>query len=302
MALDEFGVILKARAFLSKVNPAEIPVPMEPYLTEAGAVLRLDTDMGSDEAGYCLALGGKRYVCVNANDSEERRRFTICHEIAHLVLRLVSQHKAQPWWSAKRPLAERLCDVFAAELLLPETLFQPLAEDAAVNLASIEALANDFCASFTATGSRFASTVSAPCAFVLSEDGHVRYPSRSKALIDAGAWIAPRREMPNGSLSHRVRNGDLPERCEVDADVWFDNWERGGTLLEEARHFPHWDQTLSLLWFKNLEAPSPTARARPESRWDYEGRDTPYARDQEEDEFGLKELDGQLRFPGKRRR
>lgn len=301
MALDEFSVTLRARGFVNKVNPTAVPVPMEPYLDEAQASLRLDTDMGPDEAGYSIALGGKRYICVNANDREERRRFTICHEIAHIVLGLSSEHKAQPWWSAKRPLAERLCDVYAAELLLPEGLFKPVAEDSAVSLATIEALANDFCASFTATGSRYAATVSTPCAFVLSEDGQVRYSSRSRPLIDAGAWIAPRREVPHGSLSHRVRNGDLPERFEVDADVWFDNWERGGTLLEEARHFPQWDQTLSLLWFENEKVPSPAARRGPESRWSHEGRDTPRP-DEEEDELGVKELDGQLRFPGRRGR
>jgi hypothetical protein len=303
MALDEFATILKARAFVSKVNPTAIPVPMEPYLEDVQAVLRVETDMGPDEAGCSITLGGKRYICVNAHDREERRRFTICHEIAHIVLGLRSDHEAQPWWSAKRPLAERLCDVFGAELLLPVDLFQPVAEEAVVGLAGIERLASDFCASFTATGSRYAASVSTPCAFVLSEDGQIRYSSRSKALIDARAWIPPRREVPNTTLSHRVRNGDLQERCEVDADVWFDGWERGGTLLEEARHLPQWDQTVSFLWFENEELPGPAvAQRRPESRWSYEGRETSFRRDQEEDEFGLKELDGHLRFPGRRGR
>jgi hypothetical protein len=302
MAHTEFSVTQKARGFVSKVNPTTIPVPMDPYLREVEAVLRVETDMEPDEAGYSIALGGKRYICVNGNDREERQRFTICHEIAHIVLGLPSEHKAQPWWSAKRPLAERFCDIFAAELLLPEKLFQPVAEDAAVSLTSIETLANDFCASFTATGSRYAATVTTPCAFVLSEDGQVRYQSRSKPLIDAGAWITPHMEVPHGTLSDRVRNRDLPKRCEVDADVWFDGWERGGTLLEEARHFPQWNQTVSLLWFESEEVPLPAvAQRRPESRWSYEGRDTPYRRD-EEDESGLKELDGQLRFPGRRGR
>ena len=302
MAHTEFSVTQKARGFVSKVNPTTIPVPMDPYLKEVQAVLRVETDMEPDEAGYSIALGGKRYICVNGKDREERQRFTICHEIAHIVLGLPSEHKAQPWWSAKRPLAERLCDIFAAELLLPEKLFQPVAEDAAVSLASIETLANDFCASFTATGSRYAATVTTPCAFVLSEDGQVKYPSRSKPLIEARAWIPPHMEVPHGTLSHRVRNGDLPERGEVDADVWFDCWERGGTLLEEARHFTQWNQTVSLLWFANEEVPSvAAAQRRPESRWSYAGRDTPYRRD-EVVESGLKELDGQLRFPGRRGR
>jgi len=59
---------------------------------------------------------------------------------------------------------------------------------------------------------------------------------------------------------------------------------------------------VSLLWFENEEVLSATAsQRRPESRWSYKGPDTPYRRD-EEDESGLKELDGQLRFPGRRGR
>jgi hypothetical protein len=198
-------------------------------------------------------------------------------------------------------MAERLCDIFAAELLLPDHLFQPLAEAAPVCLANIDRLAGDFEASVTSTGSRYASVVTTPCAFILSEDGKVRYPSRSKPLIDARAWIAPRMDLPEGTLSHRVRSGCLPERSRISADVWFSDWERGGILLEEARHLPKWDQTLSLIWFESEEVTYARV-ARQERRWEYEGRDTAHSRDEEnENEEGLKELDGNLRWNRKDR-
>jgi hypothetical protein len=41
----------------------------------------------------------------------------------------------------------------------------------------------------------------------------------------------------------------------IDADIWFSDWERGGTLLEEVRHLAQWDQTLTLLWFEDEEVP-----------------------------------------------
>jgi hypothetical protein len=87
-----------------------------------------------------------------------------------------------------------------------------------------------------ATGSRFAAVVSTPSAFVLSEAGKVRYASRSKALRDATAWIPPRTVLPRGSASERARGGGEVEREEVDADLWFSDWERGGVLLEETRY------------------------------------------------------------------
>ena len=69
-------------------------------------------------------------------------------------------------------------------------------------------------------------------------------------------------------------------------------------LLEEARHLPQWDQTLTLLWFESEEVPS--LRLRRTRRDDRYGRDD-YNTSDEEDEL-LPELDGYLRWPSKRRR
>jgi hypothetical protein len=288
--MDEFRAVLKARAFVSEVGAVALPVRVEAYLEHINAVLHPQTDMEPDEAGCSFSNGGKHYICVNANDRPDRQRFTICHEIAHIVLGLPSEHKALTTWSyAKRPPAEVWCDVFAAELLLPYRLFKEEAEKMPIGLASVEDLAGRFQASTTVTGSRFAAVVGTPCAFVLSEQGKVRYASRSTTLRDANAWIQLRLDIPRGSLSEKVRAGSPYDGTEkVDADIWFNDWERGGVLLEEARHFPRWDQTLTMLWFENEEVPRPR-REGEELRED-------------EEELGLEELDGNLRWPSKKRR
>jgi len=294
MGMDEFQAVLKARELVRKVKPTTIPVPVELYAQEVGAVIRPQDDMEADEAGYCFESNGKRFICINAKDRSERQRFTVCHEVAHIRLGLPSQHESGPWWSyAKRPLAEILCDVFAAELLLPYDLFHPEAEKASIGMSSIDDLAERFQASVTATGSRYAAVVSSPVAFVLSEKGKVRYASRSKLLRDAPAWIPPRLDIPEGSLSQKVRAGLTSERQgSVDADLWFSDWERGGNLIEEVRHLAQWDQTLSLLWFEDLEVPERKIR-------DEHGQ---IHEDEAEEDALLPELDGQLRWPGKRQR
>ena len=244
--------------------------------------------MKADEQGYCLEVKGKCRICVNGNDDETRRRFTVCHEIAHRVLGLPSEHDGVSSWSyAKRSPNEILCDVFAAELLLPYKLFRPLVEKSNISLATIDDLAEQCEASNMATGSRFATLASAPCAFVLAEQGKVRYAARSTALREAKAWVPLRADLPSTSAAARLRSGaacDHPE--EIPADIWFNDWDRGGTLLEDARHLRTWDQTVSLLWFEDEEVPSET-------------RDT---RQREEEETGLAELDGHLPWPGKKKR
>ncbi len=157
-----------------------------------------------------------------------------------------------------------------------------------IELSSVEDLAGRFQASTTATGSRFAAVIGTPCAFVLSEQGKVRYASRSTTLRDANAWISLRLDIPRGSLSEKVRAGSPSDGTEkVDADIWFNDWERGGVLLEEARHFPRWDQTPTLLWFED-EVPPPK----------HEGKELR----EDEEELALEELDGNLRWPSKKRR
>jgi hypothetical protein len=163
-------------------------------------------------------------------------------------------------------------------------------------------LARTFEASATATGSRYADSVSTPCAFVLSHRGQVVYASRSKALKDGNAFIARQLELPVGSISARSRAGDILGAGKSDAADWFSDWERGGTLVEEARHLAQWDQTLTLIWFESGELPSAVEQLRGERRWENEGREPPYRReDQGDGEFGLKELDGNLRWSGKKR-
>ncbi len=287
--MDEFTAVIKAREFVRKVNPGGIPVRVEVYIEDQKAVLRPQTDLGPDEPGWSFFDGKQRYICINANDRPERQRFTICHELAHIILGVKSEHDASPWWSySKRPPGEIICDVFAAELLLPYRVFKPLADEAAIEMDRVEELAGKFLASVTATGSRFAAVHAEPCAFVLSEQGKVRYASRSNMLKDAYAWIKPRLDLPRGSLSERVRAGEIADGPEkVDADVWFADWERGGVLIEEVRHFPQWDQTLTLLAFQDAEIPP--AKRQEELRDD-------------EEELGLQELDGNLRWPSKKRR
>ena len=286
--MDEISAIQKAREFINAVRPQTIPVPVNEFVDHIGAIVRMENDLEPDEPGWSFKNKGKHYICVNSKDKYERQRFTICHELAHILLGLPSDHSIGPSWSyARKSSNEIFCDVFASELLLPHNLFRPLIDKVAVCLDAIDCLAERFEASTMATGSRFVTLSSTPCAFVLAERGKVRYTSRSTALRVVNAWVPPRMALPKGTMSERLRLGSIakgPE--EVEADLWFTDWARGGILLEEARHLGRWDQTMTLLWFEDEEVPPPV---RDRQEW-------------EEQEFGLAELDGILPWPGKRRR
>ena len=137
----------------------------------------------------------------------------------------------------------------------------------------------------TSTSSRFAAATDLPCAFVLSQSGIVRYASRSKALREAGAWISIGSRVPPSSSARAARAQGGQQISEISADLWFSDWKRGGTLIEESRFLPKWDQCLTLIWFDDNEVPDPG-----------------FATDDDGEEPLLKELDGVLPWPGKSRR
>ncbi|MBI3768652.1 MAG: hypothetical protein HY271_09180 [Deltaproteobacteria bacterium] len=127
-----------------------------------------------------------------------------------------------------------------------------------------------------------------PCAFVLTQNGTIRYASRSKSLRECGGWIRPGQKVPDASLAAQlIRSAKVDGPIEVSAGEWLDDWGRGGVLQEDARHLPRWNQTLALLWFEDDRVPVSSSN---------------YVDDDDDEEPALRPLDGVLPWPGKSRR
>jgi len=279
-----------ARAFIASLDLRNIRKDLSVYLRAAGAIC-IEEEMGDGESGTTFTRpDGKHVTTVNSRESEERRRFTVCHEIAHIMLKLPSSHEGVPTWSfAKRHPNEIACDWFAAELLMPYKQWLESVPKGEPSFEVIERMAAEFRCSYPATASRYAALATAPCAFVTMEHGMVRYAARSTALRRVRAWISPRTPIPQGSVAHGLRSAGLSGHAsgEIAHDVWFENWEPGLDMNEMSRHYRSTDTTTSLLWFE--------AEELPEREFDRFGR-------QMREDEGLEELTGELPWPGKSRR
>lgn len=288
--MDESDVKQKARAFIAKVDVSKIREDLSPYVIAANAKVKKD-ELGEGESGYTITkLNGKHIITVNSQETEERQRFTICHEIAHIVLDLESSHEEVPSWSyAKRHPNEIACDTFAAELLMPYQEWLAVVPREEPSLELIQHMADLFGTSFPAAASRFASLSDMPCAFVTMERGAVRYAARSTSLRQAKAWISSRSVIPVGSVAYRIRSSGInaTDTGDVSQDVWFDNWEKGLDLCELSRHYSRTDTTISLLWFDSEDLP--------EIELNRFGALV-------EDDGGLQELTGELPWPGRSKR
>ena len=179
--LDELFVATKAREFIRLCGPLSLPVSVDKYAAQIDGVVAAETLEANEDAWSFREISGKYRICVNCAHNSRRQRFSVCHEVAHVVLEITSDHSSPSWSYSRRPPGEVACDVFAAELLLPYKIFKPRVDAADMGLASISDLADEFEASLISTGSRFATFSGSLCAFVISEGGKVRYSARSNS-------------------------------------------------------------------------------------------------------------------------
>jgi Zn-dependent peptidase ImmA (M78 family) len=93
---------------------------------------------------------GKHFVIVCARgQSHERRRFTIAHELAHALLESIGARSPR-----SSDETERLCEMIAAEILMPKAVFRTALGEEPMTGAAISGLARQFHASLTATAIR----------------------------------------------------------------------------------------------------------------------------------------------------
>ena len=295
MIEGELKVISQAWEFQKEAGIAERPVSIEKYLRVMGAELKFRDDLRDDEAGQVLQFGSRLIIVVNARHPIERQRFTVLHEIAHIRLNLPSSHSKstsveQLLGYSKRPREEILCDLFAAECLLPRNFFQVDVRSRDCSFATVQELAELYQSSLAATGSRFAAYNTMPCCWVLADEKYVRYASCSSALRSAGFFLKIGIEIPRASVLGRLRDGAKgirPGVAEVvPGHVWIhddctsiEEFTEAAIISTQAR------QGVALL------------TSELSSEHDHNEKIS-----EDDEDILLAELDGQLRFPGKRRR
>lgn len=286
--MTEFEAEQKARRFVRDAGISAVPVDLGLYVAKVAGKISLDV-LDQGEAGYTMVTGAGPLITINELDRATRRRFTVCHEIGHLVLDLPSEHGYGPDWSyAKRSPNEVCCDVFAAELLLPVVFFAAFARGMPPDFDAVDELRWKFFASREATASRLAATSRLACAYVLSEGGKVRHMVRSPTLRSAHGWVSSGTPLPTVSVAAALRSGGgRSGAATYSGDAWFEGWQ-DVELSESSIFIPEYDQTLTLLHCTDQDELDYLPRA---SIPDREGND--------EDDALLKPLDG---YPGWSRR
>lgn len=166
-----------------------------PFLPEEFARLQgikkiVKTDLGEASA-ILLKLHDGDIIKVNENHLPVRQNFSCAHEIGHTLfsemeelehyIKSIEYRTFDPQGEAdaRKTARERLCDVAATELLMPESVFRKYLSGFGVSVHSIEQLANIFKVSIRAAAWRIAEVRTEPCIALLWQP----HPSaKSKAL------------------------------------------------------------------------------------------------------------------------
>lgn len=121
----------EARRVLEKVKVRRLPVPVEKIARSFGADIVYES-MSGEISGMLVPVElGSWVIVVNKDHPEVRRRFTIAHELGHLLLHgYVTPHADKSFKVRRRDTAssdgsileEIEANQFAAELLMPEDM------------------------------------------------------------------------------------------------------------------------------------------------------------------------------------
>lgn len=164
-------------------------------------------------------------ITVNSSAPRPRQRFSAAHELGHwmrdrgTVGFACDKSKLSPQQRAEGP--EHLANVYAADLLLPLSLFVPRAQGRSITFETTRALAQQFDTSLTATAIRLVQHGSFP-AMVLYIDGSVR--KWSVRGPDVPAFLKLRDDPAATTVAHDLLHGEQPDSpTDVYADGWFDH-------------------------------------------------------------------------------
>lgn len=294
-AISEAAAIVRARAFVRNCGVDAVPVDLQKYLSAANAEVRFSKRLAPGEAGNTMYVGDRHLISLNPNDKLERQRFTVLHEIAHIVLELPSNHgdlrgAAALYSYARRPPEEVICDTFAAECLLPHEFLRRDLKDALAGFSFVEEVAAKYEASLACTASRVVVNTPFAYAYALSQEGYVRFVAYSTSMRASRFWVSPGIAVPAGSVTGQcLKAADARAAGVVPAYLWTSSDEFSDVdVNEEARLVRAWNQALTLIWLDSGDIP------------DYDRERKVIERD--DDEPLLRELDGTLKWPGRSKR
>lgn len=201
-------------------------------------------------------------IFYNPQSSPERQRFTIAHELGHLILHRNQQNsfqcnKESVYAGVEELVAiEREADDFAGNLLIPGDTLRAAIARRQIDLHLLSELATRFQVSFEALCIRFIKYTEQRAILLCWDNGFLKYEWRSKSAKKTRARIR-RTDNPQEPLPDTVAaDTDIEQEwdgIEMSAAIWCPD-EAPYMKLREFKHsYSARDRVLTLLMLESAE-------------------------------------------------
>lgn len=198
-------IIERARKLVNKLvslrGHDKPPFLAEEFASLCGINEVVRTDLINVSA-VLLKLHGGAIIQVNSKHHPSRQNFSVAHEIGHILFsELKLEHyinsieyrtfNPQAKARTREKVRERLCDIAAKELLMPEHVFKKYLTNFGLSINSIEPLAHIFRTSNLTTAFRIAEVTDEPCLMLMWQPFPVNNPKelRLKRCVSSGTRI-----------------------------------------------------------------------------------------------------------------
>lgn len=212
--------------------------------------------LGGCEA-YIVGDGDRATISVNSKASIGRRRFSAAHELGHWAwdrgkVRVVRCSHASIFQNEVRGQnREVVANRYAANLLMPRYLFEPMANEVEIVIESTRVLADRFRTSLTATALRLVMYSGRPAGWVLLDEvGHVKRCFLNKEVPET---FSVHRSLDPESGANNVVKGVVTQTgpTTVHAGCWIDATNANEYELVEDSIRVWENMTLVLLWWQD---------------------------------------------------
>jgi len=237
--IEEFGICSPEHIRVRDISFAKGTIVVEQKITRAAASI--------------VKVGSHATIRIPPNDTLERKRFSIAHELGHLlmghvqsILRVCSDADMMNWYQTSQ---ETQANFFASELILPTKLVSRRCDIGNISFDPVRQIAKDFRASLTAAAIKFVRLCPEKCAVVYSANGKIMWFYKSP---DWWPFIPKDQELDKRTLAYDFFVGKPMESepVEIDADAWVDSTGLDA-IVEHSIASPRYGFVLSLLWIKS---------------------------------------------------
>jgi Zn-dependent peptidase ImmA (M78 family) len=205
-----------------------------------------------------VGVRDRAIITVDSGASRPRQRFSAAHELGHWlhdrgrVAFACAAGALVTEWGRENP--ERRANRFAAELLLPRTMFKRRARNRPITVRTVRELAAEFQTSLTATAIRLVELGSFPALVVCHDDGRRRW-SAASPLLPPELVVLPERR--GGAAAASPQPAPASRWVALDGVALDAAGSR--TVIEDTLPLGQ-GLALTLLWWRD-EAPAPIALA-----------------------------------------